>query len=77
MSDSPFAARLQELERQSLLRRHRVVAGPTGTRVRIGDAELLAFCSNDYLGLANHPEIVEAAAAACGATASAPAPRRW
>ncbi|MCL4801651.1 MAG: 8-amino-7-oxononanoate synthase [Burkholderiales bacterium] len=63
MSDSPFAARLQELERQSLLRRHRVVAGPTGTRVRIGDAELLAFCSNDYLGLANHPEIVEAAAA--------------
>ncbi|MCZ7566674.1 MAG: 8-amino-7-oxononanoate synthase [Burkholderiales bacterium] len=63
MNDSPFADRLQELERQSLLRRHRVVAGPTGARVRLGDAELLAFASNDYLGLANHPEIVEAAVA--------------
>ena len=38
---------------------------------------MLAFCSNDYLGLARHPDLVEAACAGARITGSAPALRPW
>jgi 8-amino-7-oxononanoate synthase len=34
--------------------------GPQGTHVSIAGRKYLSFCSNDYLGLANHPELIEA-----------------
>lgn len=34
--------------------------GPAGPSVRFTDGELLVFCANDYLGLANHQEVVQA-----------------
>ena len=47
-----------------LERTRRVVESPQGARVVVGGSELIAFASNDYLGLANHPAVI---AAACDA----------
>ena len=47
---------------QLLTRKLRVTQSPCDTNVVIGGRQLKAFCSNDYLGLANHPELVSALA---------------
>jgi 8-amino-7-oxononanoate synthase len=54
-------AELEELEAAGLRRRRRLLESPQGTRVRVDGREYVAFCSNDYLGLAAHPELIEAA----------------
>jgi 8-amino-7-oxononanoate synthase len=48
---------LQALDDQQLIRKRRTVDSPCGPRVLVDGRELLAFCSNDYLGLANHRKI--------------------
>ena len=55
------ADRLASIGRAGLLRRRFAREGAQGPRIRVDGREYLAFCSNDYLGLANHPRIVEAA----------------
>ena len=51
---------LTELDTQWLRRKIRSVDSPCGTRIKIAGRELQAFCSNDYLGLANHPDLITA-----------------
>jgi len=51
---------------EGLLRTRRAVASAQGARVIVGDREVVAFASNDYLGLANHPAVVAAARDAAG-----------
>lgn len=51
---------LSHLQEKNLYRRRRISDSATGVHVRVDDRELLSFCSNDYLGLANHPEVIEA-----------------
>ncbi len=55
-----FKQKLAEREAQSLYRRRRITDGPQGPEQRLDGKGLLSFCSNDYLGLANHPEIIAA-----------------
>jgi 8-amino-7-oxononanoate synthase len=53
-------AELSRLRAQRLYRSRRVVAGPQGVQPVIDGRRMLAFCSNDYLGLANHPAVIAA-----------------
>jgi 8-amino-7-oxononanoate synthase len=53
-------AQLDELESRSLTRHRRTADTPCAPRQVVDGRELLAFCSNDYLGLAAHPRVVEA-----------------
>ncbi|HJU07547.1 MAG TPA: 8-amino-7-oxononanoate synthase [Rhodanobacteraceae bacterium] len=55
-----LGARTAQRAHEGLLRRLRVVERSRGAHVAIGGRELLNFCSNDYLGLAQHPQIVAA-----------------
>jgi 8-amino-7-oxononanoate synthase len=62
--DEILRGRLEELEQAGLLRQLKRVEGPQATRISIGGKSVLNFSSNDYLGLANHPALKEAAKAA-------------
>ncbi|MBK8017041.1 MAG: 8-amino-7-oxononanoate synthase [Betaproteobacteria bacterium] len=64
-----FAQSLEELETSGLLRRRRVVRGKQGATLEVDGEPMLAFASNDYLGLASDPRISRAVAEAierCG-----------
>ncbi len=56
-----LAAELADLDSRGLKRHRRVLESSQGARVRVDGREYVAFCSNDYLGLAAHPELIEAA----------------
>ncbi len=57
-------ARLAELKHLGLYRRTRLVSGPQGPHVVLDGNPVLLLCSNNYLGLADHPRVQEAAAEA-------------
>jgi 8-amino-7-oxononanoate synthase len=59
-------AQLAALDAAHLTRRRRRVLPAGGAWLRVDGRRMLAFCSNDYLGLAQHPELVRAAVAGAG-----------
>jgi len=61
---SDLADRLDELRERGLHRRLRMISGPQGPRVLLDGRPVLLLCSNNYLGLADHPLVREAAAEA-------------
>src|SRR5436309_13650063 len=61
---SDIQDRLDELKELGLHRRMRLVSGPQGPRVLLDGRRVLLLCSNNYLGLADHPRVREAAAEA-------------
>src|SRR5215470_10356809 len=65
MSDSHLLQvlrpQLEDLRAKGLFKRERQLQGPQGAAIRVADREVINFCANNYLGLANHPAIVEAA----------------
>ena len=61
MPFSALALELAEIESQGLRRTRRLLESPQGARVTVDGRDYVAFCSNDYLGLASHPRLIEAA----------------
>ncbi len=59
--DSDLAQQLEQRRAQKLLRVRHLVDGPQKVTPLIDGRRYLAFCSNDYLGLASHPMVVSAA----------------
>ncbi|SEG71698.1 8-amino-7-oxononanoate synthase [Marinobacterium lutimaris] len=60
MSFDQLEAALQERRTAHLYRRRRLLESPQGPEVSVDGQNCLAFCSNDYLGLANHPALKQA-----------------
>jgi 8-amino-7-oxononanoate synthase len=56
-----FEKELEQLEHKHLLRQPKVIDSYDGPRVTIAGRSMLLLCSNDYLGLANHPSLAKAA----------------
>ncbi|HEV3081279.1 MAG TPA: glycine C-acetyltransferase [Gemmataceae bacterium] len=65
MSDTLLAdtlkSQLTDLQNGGLYKRERQLQGPQGAAIQVGDREVINFCANNYLGLANHPAVVAAA----------------
>lgn len=55
-----LASRLAARRAEDLYRQRPLLASPQGPEVVVDGQPLLAFCSNDYLGLASHPQVVRA-----------------
>ncbi len=60
MSFDQLSAELQARKEQSLYRHRRILQSPQSPEVIVDGQACLAFCSNDYLGLANHPNVIAA-----------------
>lgn len=55
-------SQLESITKQGLYKSERVIASPQAPHLRLTDGrELLNFCANNYLGLSNHPDIIQAA----------------
>ena len=57
-----FTDTCEQIERDGLSKNEKVIMTPQGARVRLSDGrEVINMCANNYLGLANEPEVIEAA----------------
>jgi glycine C-acetyltransferase len=64
---------LEDLKSSGLYNQIRTLASPQGAYLMVDGKRVLNFCSNNYLGLANHPRLVEAARSAVGRFGVGPA----
>ena len=56
-----LSTELDGLREAGLYKAERVITSPQQASIAVGDGEVLNFCANNYLGLSNHPALVEAA----------------
>jgi glycine C-acetyltransferase len=57
-----YAAELESIHAQGLFKSERIIASPQSAEIELADGRrVLNFCANNYLGLANHPRLIDAA----------------
>ncbi|TMV10590.1 glycine C-acetyltransferase [Arenibacterium halophilum] len=61
---SHLSETLAQIEADGLTKRERPITSPQGGRITVGERELINLCANNYLGLADHPDLIAAAKAA-------------
>ena len=62
---SYFSEKIADIEKAGLFKRERLIEGPQRAEIRVSSGQtVLNLCANNYLGLANHPAVVEAARSA-------------
>ena len=52
---------LQSIENNGIFKKERVITSPQGPEITVNGKTVLNFCSNNYLGLSSHPEVIQAA----------------
>jgi glycine C-acetyltransferase len=59
-----LSATLRAIEADGLMKRERLITSAQGAHVKVAGRDMLNLCANNYLGLANHPQLIEAAKSA-------------
>ena len=52
---------LAEIDAEGMMKRERLITTPQGGEIAVGDREVINLCANNYLGLADHPELIATA----------------
>lgn len=52
---------LQTIEDNGIFKKERIITSPQGAEITVNGVSVLNFCSNNYLGLSSHPEVIKAA----------------
>ncbi|MEM6658549.1 MAG: glycine C-acetyltransferase [Pseudomonadota bacterium] len=63
---SHISRTLAQIETEGLYKRERMITSPQGGEITVGDRRVINLCANNYLGLADHPALIDAAKSAMG-----------
>tara|TARA_B100001142_G_scaffold194781_1_gene193792 strand:+ start:6307 stop:7470 length:1164 start_codon:yes stop_codon:yes gene_type:complete len=56
-----FSKQLEDIKKSGLYKDERIIESPQKSTIRVGNKDVLNFCSNNYLGLSNHPKVIDSA----------------
>ena len=56
-----IAATLDQIRADGMMKTERMITSPQGAQIAVGDHDVINLCANNYLGLADHPELIDAA----------------